>query len=549
MNSLWLLLVGTCALAAGYHYYAAFSEKKIWGVDYSRKTPAVEYGDGLDYMPAKHWSILFGHHFSSIAGAGPVIGPVVACAMFGWGPAALWVVLGSIFIGGIHDYSALILSLRHKGKSVGQVSEVVINRRYRLFFSIFLWLALVLIVAVFAAVTAQTLVVKPEIVIPTLGLIPIAVLLGFMIYRWKVKQLPATVVALLLMAGSIYAGEVFPVQLAFPQAMAFWTALLLVYAYIASVVPVNLLLQPRDYLSMVVLFLGLLLGYAGVFVSHPKMSTPFYIQAPAGSAGLWPAMFVLIACGAISGFHSLVSSGTTSKQLACKRDAKRIAFGGMLLEAAMSLLAIISVCAGLFWSGGPEGMVYPELAEKSGWIVTFGKGYGNLTAPLVGAAAGTTIAVFLLNSFVMTTLDSATRITRYLTEEIFGESLKRKKMNNKYVFGVISVVAAACLAFGSWQVIWPVFGAANQLIAALVLLTASVYLLQRGRPSLYTLLPALFMAVTTVFALGSGMVVFWRQKAYILVAVSAALLLLSCDMLKEVYLALAATRDTRAGRR
>jgi carbon starvation protein len=370
-----------------------------------------------------------------------------------------------------------------------------------------------------------------------------------MVYRWNVKQLPATVVALLLMAGSIYAGEVFPVRLAFPQAMAFWTALLLVYAYIASVIPVNLLLQPRDYLSMVVLFLGLLLGYAGVFVSHPKMSAPFYIKAPAGSAGLWPAMFVLIACGAISGFHALVSSGTTSKQLAHKRDAKRITFGGMLLEAAMSLLAIISVCAGLFWSGGPEGMVYPELAQKSGWIVTFGKGYGNLTAPLVGAAAGTTIAVFLLNSFVMTTLDSATRITRYLTEEIFGESLKRKKMNNKYVSGAISTAAAACLAFGSWQVIWPVFGAANQLIAALVLLTASVYLLQKGRPSLYTLLPALFMAVTTVFALGSGMVVFWRQKAYILVAVSAALLLLSCDMLKEAYLALAAARGTRAGGR
>lgn len=548
MNSLWLMLAGTCLLFAGYRYYASFIEKKVWKVDYSRRTPALEYGDGLDYLPAKHWSMLFGHHFASIAGAGPIIGPVVACAMFGWGPALLWVVFGSIFIGGIHDYSALILSLRHKGKSVGQVSEAVINRRCRIVFSVFLWLALVLIVAVFAAVTAQTLVVKPEIVIPTLGLIPIAVLFGVMVYRWNVKQWLATIIALLLMGLSIYAGEVFPVHLAFPRAAVLWTALLLVYAYAASVIPVNLLLQPRDYLSMVVLFFGLLLGYAGVFVSHPKMSAPFYVHGSTGGAGLWPAMFVLIACGAISGFHSLVSSGTTSKQLPRKRDAKRITFGGMLLEAAMSLLAIIAVCAGLFWTGGPEGMVYPEMAEKSGWIVTFGKGYGNLTAPIVGAAAGATIAVFLLNSFVMTTLDSATRITRYLTEEIFGEPLKKTGFGNKYVFGAVSVLAAACLAFGSWQVIWPVFGAANQLIAALVLLTASIYLLQKNRPTLYTLLPALFMAVTTIFALCSGMSAFWKQKNYILVAVSAALLLLAVDMLKESYIALAASFRKKTGR-
>ncbi|MFZ2384789.1 MAG: carbon starvation protein A [Candidatus Omnitrophota bacterium] len=547
MNSLWLMLAGICALYAGYRYYAAFVEKKIWQVDYKRQTPAFECNDGVDYLPAKHWSVLFGHHFSSIAGAGPIIGPVIACALFGWGPALLWVILGSIFIGGIHDYSALVLSLRNKGKSVGHISEVVINRRCRLVFSLFLWLALVLIVAVFAAVTAQTLMVQPEIVIPTFGLIPIALLFGYMVYRWNINQWLATLIAVVLMAVSIYAGVLFPIHLGFNQAMSFWTAVLLIYAYIASVIPVNLLLQPRDYLSMIVLFLGLLLGYAGIFVTHPRMSAPFFTSGSSAQGPLWPAMFVLIACGAISGFHSLVSSGTTSKQLPRKSDAKRITFGGMLLEAAMSMLAIIAVCAGLFWKGGPEGMVYPELAEKSGWIVTFGKGYGNLTAPLVGAAAGTMIAVFLLNSFVMTTLDTATRITRYLTEEIFGDSLKMKQLNNKYVSGLISVAAAACFAFGSWQVVWPVFGAANQLIAALVLLTASVYLLQKNRPSLYTLLPALFMSVTTIFSLCFGITGFWKQKNYILVTISAALLLLAGDMLKEACRAMSAVRRDKTG--
>lgn len=533
MNSALVALLGLALFAAGYLFYAAFIERNVWKVDLSKKTPAVLKDDGLDYIPAKHWTMLFGHHFASIAGAGPIIGPVIACALFGWGPALLWIVVGSIFIGGVHDFSALMLSLRHHGATVGHVAESVLSRHSRIVFSLFLWLALILVVAVFAAVTAQTMVAEPRIVIPSFGLILTAVFFGLMVYRWQVDQWQATLVALLLMGYSIYLGLQFPVVLPFANPLTLWMIILLGYAFIASIIPVNILLQPRDYLSAFILFFGLVLGYAGIFVTLPKMQTPVLVSYQSSQGPLWPMMFVIIACGAISGFHSLISSGTTSKQLPHKPAAKRVTFGGMILEGVLSLLAIIAVCAGLQWYGGTPGLVYPELMKKGGWIVTFGKGFGQLVAPLVGATVGSLIAMFTLNAFVLTTLDSATRITRYITEEMFGEALGMKFMKNKYLSTSLVIVLALWLALGSWTRIWPVFGASNQLIAALVLILASVYLFQKRRPAVYTLIPAVFMTVTTIGALIYQMVGFFRSNNFLLFTIAAVLLVLAGDMLVE----------------
>lgn len=535
MNSLLVALLGLALFAAGYFWYAAFIEKKVWEVDFSKQTPAVIKDDGLDYVPAKHWTILFGHHFASIAGAGPIIGPVIACALFGWGPALLWIIIGSIFIGGVHDFSALMLSLRHQGATVGHVAQSVLSRRSRLVFSLFLWLALILVVAVFAAVTAQTMVAEPRIVIPSFGIILTAILLGLMMYRWGVNQWQATLIALALTGYFIYLGLQYPISLAPSNALAIWIILLLAYAFLASIIPVNILLQPRDYLSAFILFFGLVLGYLGIFVSLPKMNAPIFVSHTSSQGPLWPMMFVIIACGAISGFHSLISSGTTSKQLRHKPDAKKITFGGMILEGVLSLLAIIAVCAGLQWTGGTPGLVYPELMKENGWIVTFGKGYGQLVAPLVGATIGSLIAMFTLNAFVLTTLDSATRITRYLTEEMLGEALGLKLFKNKYVSTGVVIVLALWLALGSWTNIWPVFGASNQLIAALVLLIASVYLLQKKQPSMYTLIPAAFMTITTIAALIYQMVSFFQSNNYLLFTISAVLLVLAGDMLWEAF--------------
>ncbi|MFH1347719.1 MAG: carbon starvation protein A [Candidatus Margulisiibacteriota bacterium] len=538
-------ILGLALFATGYFFYARFIEKKVWQVDFSKKTPAVIKDDGLDYVPAKHWTVLFGHHFASIAGAGPIIGPVIACSLFGWGPALLWIIVGSIFIGGVHDFSALMLSLRHHGATVGHVAESVLSRRSRLVFSSFLWLALILVVAVFAAITAKTMVAEPRIVIPSFGIIFIAVLFGLMIYRWQVNQWQATLVALAMIGYLIYLGLQYPITLDLPNALNLWIVILLAYAYIASILPVNFLLQPRDYLSAFILFFGLALGYLGIFVSTPKMNAPMFISHQSSQGPLWPMMFVIIACGAISGFHSLISSGTTSKQLPRKRAAKRVTFGGMILEGVLSLLAIIAVCAGLQWVGGTPGLVYPELMKESGWIVTFGKGFGQLVAPLIGSTLGALIAMFTLNAFVLTTLDSATRITRYITEEMFGDALGIKLLKNKYLSTLLIVLLAFWLAMGSWTALWPVFGASNQLIAAMVLLLASVYLFQKRQPSLYTFIPAIFMTITTIGALIYEMFIFFQKNNFLLFTIAAILLVLAGDMLIEAFRVI--NKDNKGG--
>jgi len=521
MSSLAVAATALAVLFLGYRFYAPVIQR-LFGVDPQRKTPAHTEYDGRDYIPAKNWLILFGHHFASIAGAGPILGPVIAGMVWGWGPAILWIVGGSILLGGVHDFSALMVSIRHKGKSIADVAETTMGKTPRLIFSSLIWIVLVLVVAVFAAAAAKTLSTTPQVVIPTFGLILVAILVGVMVYKLKFNLVLSTVVGIGLLFGLILLGYYHPVNASFH----FWLYVLFAYAFIASVLPVNILLQPRDYLAAFVLFFGLLVGYIGLLLTHPAVHTPLVVGFSGAKGPLWPMMCVVIACGAISGFHSLVSGGTTSKQLPNEADAKKIGYGGMITEAALAVLALVSVTAGLYWKGGPAGLVYPELMKGGNWIATFGKGYGQITKPIFGAL-GMLIGITMLKTFILTTLDSATRITRYIGNELFGERFRIRAMHNPYFNSAVVVAVALYFALGSWQTIWPVFGAANQLIAALVLLVVSTYLVTTRKNVWYCLIPGIFMLFTTTAALIWEVSRFFPQGKILLGTVGSILLLLA----------------------
>jgi carbon starvation protein len=528
VNALFLAIITFVVFVCGYLFYGRVLSR-LFDVDPRQKTPAHSLRDGRDYVPAKHWMILFGHHFASIAGAGPILGPVIAVLIWGWGPAVLWIVLGSIFVGGVHDFSSLMLSIREKGKSIATVSEHVLSRRAKIFFSVFLWLTLVLVIAVFAASAAKTLSTTPQVVVPTFGLIIVASVVGILTYRLNINLIVSTAIGIVLLFGLIVTGYYLPVNASFH----FWLFCLLGYAFIASVLPVNILLQPRDYIASFVLFFGLAVGYVGLFIVHPLIKAPLVIQWHSSQGGLWPMMFVVIACGAISGFHSLVASGTTAKQLSNERDAKKIGYGAMLAEGFLAILAVVAVSAGLYWKDGPSGLVYPDLMRGGNWIRTFGVGYGEIAKPILGAF-GMLIGITMLKTFIMTTLDSATRITRYLSEELFGETLGISIFRNCYFNTSVVIIAALWLSLGSWQSIWPVFGAANQLVASLALFVVTAWLLSRNKPIKHALYPALFMLFTTVAALLYQLLQFVNQGKFGLALVAVLLLVLSLFMLVEV---------------
>jgi carbon starvation protein len=533
MNSLLLVAISLALFILSYRFYGRFLEK-LWDVSPDRKTPVMEKQDGVDYVPAKHWTMLFGHHFASIAGAGPILGPVIACMLWGWLPAALWIVFGSILLGGVHDLAALVLSLRHKGKTLGEVTESVMGRRSKIVFSLFLWFTLILVVAVFASVTANTFVQEPEIVIPSFGLILIALLFGSLVYRLNVQYVYATLGSLVFLAFFFLLGNKYPLSITVSDPLRLWIVILLVYSFFASIIPVNYLLQPRDYLSSFILIFGLVFGYLGLFTTGPAINAPAYISFSAGSKGtLWPMMLVIIACGAISGFHSLVASGTTSKQITSEADVKKISYGGMLTEGVLAILALLCVSAGLFWNKPGSLLNYPELMKTGDWIGTFATGYGQVTSKILNPQAGKMLAIVMINAFVLTTLDSATRITRYLSYELFGESWKIKIFKNRYFSTFFVVLVAGWLAFGNWQKIWPVFGAANQLVAAIGLFVAGFFLLSLKKSSLMTFILSIFMFLTTVVALLYQAQGFYRNKSFLLGNISIILVFLAFFFIAE----------------
>ncbi|MBI5143557.1 MAG: carbon starvation protein A [Candidatus Omnitrophica bacterium] len=521
MNSLTFFIAAMVVLWLGYRFYGSSFEKFL-KVDPSRPTPAHTKYDGVDYVPAKHWLVLFGHHFSSIAGAGPVIGPVIAVGLWGWGPATLFVILGTIFIGGIHDMAALLMSVRHSGSSIADISEEMISKRARLIFSWFVLLALIVIVSVFVYFCSQTFIVEPKIVLPSLGLIPVAVLTGILIYKLRVKLVISTIIGLALLVSLIFLGQAIPIILPKGYEYLIWTIILLAYCFLASVLPVNILLQPRDYLSSYLLFFGIAIGFLGVITSRPNFSTPAFVGWNSQEGGLWPMLFVTIACGAISGFHSLVSAGTTSKQIANERDVKRIGYGAMVVEAVVAIIAIIAVAGGFASFGELKTSL-----SKGGPVNVFGAGFGHLTRFVLGGFGGF-IAIILLNSFILTTLDTATRIARYILQELFNTL-------DRYLATALIVLAGGWIALtGEWKKIWPIFGAANQLVAALTLIVISSWLLSQKKHVKFTLMPALFMLITTIGALVWQLGKFVKEGDWFLAVIDIALLILALSMILEI---------------
>lgn len=516
MNSAFLTLGAIIVLGLGYYFYGRFIERRIVEPDNNRVTAAIEQRDGVDYEPA-HPLVLFGHHFSSIAGAGPIIGPVLGMALFGWVAVLGWILLGTVFIGGVHDYLSLMMSSRRQGRSVADISEEVISPRAGVVFSIFLWLALVLVIAVFAVVGSKALMtpgIGPQMVFPTFALIVVAMIFGLTIRRNWVPLWLGTLLAVGLMGLAIYAGYAY-MHLSLDSLLPgnetlqtnLWFVILMVYCLVASVLPVWLLLQPRDYISVFKLFLGLLLGYAGIAVVQPRMKVPAYTSFHSDSGPLWPMLFVIVACGAISGFHSVVASGTTAKQLPTERFGRRIGYGAMVLEAILAVMVLCLVGAGLYWSKAYAGnaLYAPEILKNGGGpLAVFAEGFGNVVGaqafPWIGMGLASLFGMIILKTFVLTTLDTCTRLARFVvTEQLGGVS---SVFRSRFVATIVTVVPAFFIGYsGAWQTVWPVFGAANQLIGALTLLVLTCYLLGIRKPSACTSIPAAFMLVTTVGAL------------------------------------------------
>lgn len=520
MNAAVLLIISIAILVVGYIFYGGWLSKK-WGVDPNKVTPAHTMEDGVDYVPAKA-PVLMGHHFSSIAGAGPINGPIQA-AVFGWVPVALWVLIGGIFFGGVHDFGALFASVRNKGKSIGTVIEDSIGLKAKRLFLIFAYLTLLLVVAAFASIVANTFKAtflengavdiaassaNASTAMISIFFIVLAIFFGFFVYRRNAPLGVSTIIGVALIAVAMVVGlKWHPLYLSYET----WMIICGIYILIASVTPVWILLQPRDYLSSFLLYGMMILAVVGIIGCHPSIDTmPAFTGfkdtlAPTGSSigYLFPALFVTIACGAISGFHSLVGSGTTAKQLNREQDAQPIAYGGMLIESA---LAIISLCAVAYiWKDYADGTtVVPTAVFAGGLSAMLGELFG------AGAQSVTySMLILAVSAFCLTSLDTATRLARYMFQEFWmkpGESIKdmtgaRKVLTNPYVATAITVVIGIALGMTGYAKIWALFGAANQLLAALGLLAVAAWLGKIGRNNKMFLFPMAFMLIVTLTSL------------------------------------------------
>ena len=521
MNAVVILLVGIVILVLGYIFYGGWLAKQ-WGVDPKRTTPAHELEDGNDYVPAKA-PVLMGHHFSSIAGAGPINGPIQA-AVFGWVPVMLWVLIGGIFFGAVHDFGALFASVRNKGQSIGEVIAESIGSRAKKLFLTFSYLTLILVVAAFASIVANTFkatytesgaldevasAANASTAMISILFIIIAIIFGMMVYRRNASLVVSTVVGVAAIVVCMVVGYNWhPIYLSGST----WMVIVGIYIAVASVTPVWILLQPRDYLSSFLLYGMMIIAVVGIVGAHPTLSIPaftgFIDKAEYGSGvslgSMFPALFVTIACGAISGFHSLVGSGTTAKQLDKESDAQPIAYGGMLIECA---LALISLCAvGYIWSEYvPNGITTPT--------AVFATGISRMcaTIPFLAGAENVIYAMLILavSAFCLTSLDTATRLARYMFQEFWlepGQTWKdatgfKRVLTNPYVATLITVVLGIALGMTGYAKIWALFGAANQLLAALGLLAVAAWLGTMGKNNKMFLFPMAFMLVVTIVSL------------------------------------------------
>jgi len=553
------MVVAFVGYIIAYNTYGRFLARKIFKLSDEACCPSKELQDGIDYVPTRK-ILIFGHHFASIAGTGPIVGPAIGI-IWGWLPAMLWIFVGSIFMGAVHDLGALALSLRNQGKSISEITVKYIGSRVRYIFFLVVFFELLIVIAIFGMVIAVIFSIFPASVLAVWMQIPIAMTLGVIIYRRGGNVTLYTILAVTAMYMTIALGHFLPFQMpaiAGIPPTGVWTIILLVYCYFASTLPVTMLLQPRDYINawqLLIAMLLLMLGaFASGFVSNLEIVAPAVNLHVEGAPPLFPFLFITIACGAISGFHALVSSGTSAKQVAREPDALFVGYGSMLTEAALATLVIIAVAAGIgmaYKTG--DGNILTGIAawqaHYSSWGASSGMG-ANINAVVVGAAnmmatigipamLGIIIIGVFIASFAGTTLDTATRIQRYIVGELFSD-VRMKFMTNKYIATAFAVIAAALLAFATGAdgkgalTLWPMFGAVNQLLAALALIVITIYLKRRrGIAYLVAIIPCLFMLVMTIWGAILNETEYVAKGNWLLLIINAIVLLLACWMILE----------------
>jgi carbon starvation protein len=560
MSSVFLVVFGLIGFSFGWFVYSKFIAEKIYRLDPNYETPAHKFNDGVDYVPTNKF-VLWGAHFTAVAGAAPIVGPAAA-VYYGWVPAILWVVLGSIFFAGVHDMGALWASNRHGAKSIGALSESLIGKRASALFMVIIFLLLVLVNAVFATIIATDMVIFPSSVIPAWVAIPVAIGIGVLIRRkWNLLLISAVGVGLLYF--SIYVGSEYP--LALPGDIfglgenGNWIILLFIYAGIASMLPVWLLLQPRDYINGAQLVLGLIVLYSAVFMTLPDVTAPAFNSVAEGTPPIWPILFVTIACGALSGFHGIVSSGTSSKQLDNEKDARFVGYLGALGEGSLALITIVAVTGSLYAASGADwNAVYTGLSSGPGQ-----EGFIEGGAHLIHEGWGfslpfseTMLAVMVV-LFAGTTMDAGLRLQRYIIQE-WGNIYSIQPLKNNYISTLVAIFACLALAFGvtnsnyenlgdGGMLIWPVFGATNQILASMTLLTIAVFLVKLGRPARYVLAPMMFILLAALWASGWYLINHFREGQWVLVVIEVAVVITTIFIMLEALSVLFKARAERDG--
>lgn len=550
MSGVFLAVIGLVCLYLGYRFYSSFVAQRIYQLDPDFQTPAHAMRDDIDYVPTNRF-VLWGHHFTAVAGAAPIIGPAIA-VIWGWLPAFLWVIVGTMFFSGVHDFGAIWVSVRNKARSVGAVTGDIVGRRAQALFMVVIFLLLLMVNAVFAVAISEAFRETPSSVIPAWSAIVVAVAIGVLIYKVKVSIAWPTVVGTIILYAVIYLGERFPVEL--PASMLGlapgpqWILILFVYAMIASLLPVWLLLQPRDFINGVQLIVGLVLLYGAVLIAGPVVVAPaINFDMPAAAPPLVPLLFVTIACGAVSGFHGLVSSGTTSKQLDNETDARFVGYLGSLGEGALALVVIVATTAGFAsldaWTG-----TYSEFGH--GGLPAFVDGGATIVASGFGLSFefASTLLTVMAVLFAGTTMDAGVRLQRYIIQE-WGSIYKIRPLENGYVATFVAVGACLALAFGAGgtdgtggMILWPLFGTTNQLLAGLTLVVISVMLVKLGRPSRYTLVPMIFV---TAMAFLSALYQLWslfRDGNYFLLGLDVMIIIAAVFVMLEALSAMAVAK-------
>lgn len=526
MTLLTLLILSAVILISAYFIYGKYVYDKFKLSD-SRKAPSHTHRDGIDYIPSKPIVVL-GHHFASIAGAGPIVGPIIAVT-FGWIPAVIWILVGGIFFGAVHDLGSMAASLRNQGKSIGVIIQNNIGYKGKQLFIIFSFSTLILIIGVFADIIAKTFVSNPGVASASILFILLALAFGVvnrMVGDRKLAFVVVSIIGIVLMYYFVYLGMKIPFSLDYQ----IWIYLLLLYAFFASVTPISMLLQPRDYLNSFLLYGLILSAVVGVFIANPEIVMDNEVHLSSENLGfIFPVLFVTIACGAISGFHSLVASGTTSKQLDKESDAKIVGFGGMLIE---SFLAIIAVGAVIVMNRADylSGMV------TDGPVPLFANGLGNMISSMgIPEDFAIGFVALTVSAFALTTLDTCTRLARFTLQEYFEDvknPVAAKISQNRYLSTtVVVILSVMLLASGGFTTLWPIFGSANQLLAALALLTIAVWLIKQKINATFVMIPMFFMFTVTLTSLGLFAWKNFQDEVFVLAIIASLLFLLSISLI------------------